>query len=90
MTTIKQTSLLLTHSDRSLKHVQAGSAVHQASYPMGTAAISLGVKRPRREANQSPPFIAKRGAIPLRPQKVKHQGQHYLHLILYRTHFFRY
>jgi hypothetical protein len=40
-----------------LRHrVQTGSAAHQASYPMGT--LFLGVKRPGREADPSPPSSA--------------------------------
>jgi hypothetical protein len=42
----------------SLHHrVQNGSGAHPASYPMGTGggALSLGVKRPGREADHSPP-----------------------------------
>jgi hypothetical protein len=43
----------------SLHHrVQNGSGVHPASYPMGTRALSLGVKRPGRDADHSPPSIA--------------------------------
>jgi hypothetical protein len=40
----------------SLHHrVQNGSRAHPASYPMGTRDPSLGVKRPGREADHSPP-----------------------------------
>jgi hypothetical protein len=40
----------------SLRHcVQTGSGAHPASYLMGTGALSLGVKRPGREADHSPP-----------------------------------
>jgi hypothetical protein len=40
----------------SLHHrVQNGSGAHPASYPMGTGGFSLEVKRPRREADHSPP-----------------------------------
>jgi hypothetical protein len=40
----------------SLHHrVQNGSGTHPASYPMGTRALSLWVKRPGREADHSPP-----------------------------------
>jgi hypothetical protein len=40
----------------SLHHrVQTGSGAHPASYPMGTRALSLGVKRLGREADHSPP-----------------------------------
>jgi hypothetical protein len=40
----------------SLHHcVQDGSGAHSASYPMLPGALSLGVKRPGREADHSPP-----------------------------------
>jgi hypothetical protein len=40
----------------SLIHViQTGSGAHPASYPMGTGALPPGVKRPKREADHSPP-----------------------------------
>jgi hypothetical protein len=40
----------------SLHHrVQNGSGAHPASYSMGTRVLSLGVKRPGREADDSPP-----------------------------------
>jgi hypothetical protein len=40
----------------SLHHsVQNGSVAHPTSYSMGTRALSLGVKRPEREADHSPP-----------------------------------
>jgi len=43
----------------SLRHsVQNGSGAHTASYPMGAGRIFLGVKRPGREADQSPPSSA--------------------------------
>jgi hypothetical protein len=43
----------------SLHHrVQNGSGAHPASYPMDTGALSLGVKRPGREAYHSPPSSA--------------------------------
>jgi hypothetical protein len=35
--------------------VQNGSGTHPASYPKGTRALSLGVKRPGREADNLPP-----------------------------------
>jgi len=35
--------------------VQIGTGAHSASYPMGTRALSLGVKRSEREAEHSPP-----------------------------------
>jgi hypothetical protein len=38
--------------------VQTGSGAHPASYPVGTAALSLRVKRPEREADHSPPSSA--------------------------------
>jgi hypothetical protein len=34
--------------------VRNGSGAHSASYPMGTRALSLGVKRPGRKADYSP------------------------------------
>jgi hypothetical protein len=43
----------------SLHHrVQNGSGAHAPSYPMGKGALSLGVKRPGREADHSPPSNA--------------------------------
>jgi hypothetical protein len=43
----------------SLRHcVHFGSEAYPASYPMGTGALSLGVKRPGHEANNSPPASA--------------------------------
>jgi hypothetical protein len=43
----------------SLHHrVQNGSGVRPASYPMVPGALSLGVKRPEREAHYSPPSSA--------------------------------
>jgi hypothetical protein len=43
----------------SLYHrVQNGSGVHPAFYPMGSRGSFLGVKRPRREADHSPPSNA--------------------------------
>jgi hypothetical protein len=43
----------------SLHHrAQNDSRAHPASYPMGTRTISLGVKRPGREADHSPPSSA--------------------------------
>jgi hypothetical protein len=41
------------------KIVQTGSEVHPTSYPMGTGALSPGVKRPGREVDHSPPASAK-------------------------------
>jgi hypothetical protein len=38
--------------------VQNGSGAHPASYPMGTRALSLGVKWPGREADHLPPSSA--------------------------------
>jgi hypothetical protein len=42
----------------SLHHIQNGSGAHPASYPTGTRAPCLGVKRPGREADHSPPSSA--------------------------------
>jgi hypothetical protein len=43
----------------SLRHnVQTGSGTHPASYAMGTRVISSGEKRPRHEADHSPPSSA--------------------------------
>jgi hypothetical protein len=43
----------------SLHHcVENGSGARPATYPMGTGALFLGVKRPGREADHSPPFSA--------------------------------
>jgi hypothetical protein len=43
----------------SLHHrVQNGPGAHPASYPMVTGVLSLGVKRPGREADHSPPTSA--------------------------------
>jgi hypothetical protein len=43
----------------SLLHVvQTGSKTHPVSYPMDIGALSLGVKRPWREADHSPPTSA--------------------------------
>jgi hypothetical protein len=43
----------------SLHHcVQTDSGAHPGSYPMGTDTLSLGLKRPRREADHSPPSSA--------------------------------
>jgi hypothetical protein len=38
--------------------VQNVSGAHPASYPMGTGGSFLGVKRPGREADHSPPYSA--------------------------------
>jgi hypothetical protein len=38
--------------------VQNGSGAHPASYPMGIRGPFLGVKRPEREADHSPPSSA--------------------------------
>jgi hypothetical protein len=38
--------------------LQIGSWVHPTSYPMGTGALSLGVKRPGREVGRSLPTSA--------------------------------
>jgi hypothetical protein len=53
-----------------LHSVQTGTQAHPASYPIGTGAISPGVKRPGREADHSPPSSAEvnnGGAIPPPP-----------------------
>jgi hypothetical protein len=39
---------LVKHRDN-LPHVQTGSGVHPASYPVGTGVLSLGVKQPGRD-----------------------------------------
>jgi hypothetical protein len=39
-------------------HVQNGSGVYPASYPMGNRGFFPGVKRPGREADNSPPSSA--------------------------------
>jgi hypothetical protein len=42
-----------------LRHrLQTGSGAHPTSYTMGTGALSLGIKRPRRESDHSPPSSA--------------------------------
>ena len=40
------------------KNVPTSSGVHPASYPTGTRALSSGVKRAKRKADQSLPFSA--------------------------------
>jgi hypothetical protein len=47
-----------------LHAVQNGSEIHPASYPMGTGALSPGVKRQGREANHSPPTSAGTSTLP--------------------------
>jgi hypothetical protein len=42
----------------SLHSVQTGSGAYLAFYPVGTGALSQGVKRQGREANYSPPSSA--------------------------------
>jgi hypothetical protein len=39
----------------SLHVIHTGSGVHPTSYSMGTGALSLAVKRPGRETDNSPP-----------------------------------
>jgi hypothetical protein len=39
-------------------HIQAGSGVHPASYPMNIGGLSTEIKRPGREAIYSPPSSA--------------------------------
>jgi hypothetical protein len=41
-----------------LRSIQTGSGAHLASYPMGTGALSPGVKRPGRETDHSSPLSA--------------------------------
>jgi hypothetical protein len=41
-----------------LRVVETGSGVHPTSYPVGTGALSPGVKRQGREADHSTPAIA--------------------------------
>jgi hypothetical protein len=76
----------------SLHHpLQNGSGAHPVSYPRGTRSFSVGVKRPGREADQSPtsraevknawsytstPPIRLNEAVP-----VKAQGQLYFYLL---------
>jgi hypothetical protein len=44
----------------SLHHrVQKGSGAHPVPHPVGTGALSLGVRWPGREADHSPPLSAK-------------------------------
>jgi hypothetical protein len=38
--------------------VQTGAGAHPASYPMGIRGLSLGIKRPEREADHSLPSSA--------------------------------
>jgi len=40
------------------QRVQNGSGAHPASYPVGSGALSLGVKQSRSEVDQSPPSSA--------------------------------
>jgi hypothetical protein len=40
------------------RRVQTVSGAHPASYPVGTRALSLGIKRPEHEADHSPPSSA--------------------------------
>jgi hypothetical protein len=50
--------------------IQTGSVAHPASYPMGTVGSFPGIKRPRHEADRSPPTSAEVkncGAIPPLP-----------------------
>jgi hypothetical protein len=42
----------------SLHSLQTGSGAHPDSFPMGTEALSPGVKRPGRDADYSPPTSA--------------------------------
>jgi hypothetical protein len=48
-----------SRQDFSLFHrVQTESRAQSASYPVGTGALSLVIRRPRRETDHSPPFSA--------------------------------
>jgi hypothetical protein len=78
----------------SLHHrVQNDSGAHPASYPMGTGALSLGVKWPGRESDNSPPSSAEVKEcmeLYLHSQyafmtwcSVKAQGQLYLFLLVF-------
>jgi hypothetical protein len=61
----------------SLLHgVQTGSGAHPASYPTGAGALSLGVKRPEREADYLPPSSAEvnGGAVPPLPHTSSWRG----------------
>jgi hypothetical protein len=42
-----------------LHFAQTGTGAHSTSYPMGTGGSFLGVKRPGREADHSPPTSVK-------------------------------
>jgi hypothetical protein len=78
----------------SLHHrVQIDSGAHPASYPMGTGALFLGVKRPGREADHLPPssaevkqcvkiYLHSSNTPSLRGAQFK-QGQRYLYLYTY-------
>jgi hypothetical protein len=83
----------------SLHHrVQNGSGSHPTSYPMGTRGSFPGLKRPRREADHSPPYSAEvknEWSYTSTPQyafmawcSVKAQGQLYLYLCLHFTSIF--
>ncbi|PNF31546.1 hypothetical protein B7P43_G00783 [Cryptotermes secundus] len=49
----------IAHTTKSRGLVQTGSAVHPTSYTMGTRGSSLGLKRPGRESDHSPPTSAR-------------------------------
>jgi hypothetical protein len=56
-----------------LHSVQTGPGAHADSNPMGTGELSPGVKRPRREADHSPPSnveVKNSGAIPQLPPHI--------------------
>jgi hypothetical protein len=62
---IKEATQFLCGRDFPL--LQIGSSIHPALYPMGTGGDSLGVKRPKRESDNSPPSsteVKNGGAIP--------------------------
>jgi hypothetical protein len=53
-----------------LYNIQTGSGAHPASYPIVSGTLTLGVKKPGREADHSPPSSAKAkngGGIPPLP-----------------------
>jgi hypothetical protein len=53
-----------------LHSVQTSSGAYPSSYPMGTGAFFMGVKRSRHEADHSPPpsvEVKNGGVIPLLP-----------------------
>jgi hypothetical protein len=59
-----------------LHSVQTGSGAHPASYPMGSGALSVGVKLPGSEADHSSPSaeVKNGGAIPPLPHASSWNG----------------